>query len=204
MPAETHPKLDAALDALRTGNLVIYPTETFYGIAADIACAEALDRLSALKERDTISPFALIAANMVSAFALAREVPSLARYFAEAFWPGPLTMVLPARSGLHDSIIGPAGVGVRVSPHPIARALARGLGRPITATSANLKGWPPVHAASDLDPALKSMIKLILEDDEMSGDLPSTVVEVRGDSYRIARSGAINESMLAAAIQVRL
>ncbi len=206
MDAENHPKLDAALEALRAGDLVVYPTETFYGIAADIECAEALERLTTLKERDPASPFALIAADVTAAFALAREVSPLARHFAEAFWPGPLTMVLPARAGLHDSIVGPAGVGVRISSHPVARALARGLGRPITATSANLKGHPPVRMAHDLDTVLLRRIKVILEDSEsLSGNRASTVIELIGETYRIVRAGAIDASALTTiATQVRL
>lgn len=192
---ETH--LKAAVEVLRAGELVIYPTETFYGIAADIECDAALERLSALKERDAASPFGLVAGDADAAFGLAAEVSPLARAFAGAFWPGPLTIVMPARSRLNPAIVGPNGVGVRVSPHPIARALAQSLGRPITATSANLRGRPPVTMVRELDPRLMETIKVILEDEvSLRGESASTVVEMIGDRYRIVREGAINRASL--------
>lgn len=129
---------------MSAGELVVYPTETFYGIGADARSPAALARIFALKGRDPNNPIALIAADTTSAFALACEIPALARRLADAFWPGPLTLVLPAAQGLHPALVGPdGGVGVRVSPHPQARSLASGLGRPLTATSANLSGRPP-------------------------------------------------------------
>jgi L-threonylcarbamoyladenylate synthase len=196
-----HPELDARLKAgleeLRAGGLVIFPTETFYGIAADTECAAALDRLSALKQRELSSPFGLIAGDADSAFGLTSEVSPLARAFARAFWPGPLTIVMPARDGLHPAIVGPNGVGVRVSPHPLARRLAQGLGRPITATSANLKGQPPVTTADELEPLLRNEIKVILKDTaSLRGGNASTVIEIVGDSYRMVRAGAVNQTDL--------
>ena len=123
-----------AIAALRTGEVVVYPTETFYGIAADAFEPEALERIFEIKGRDTAKTIALIAQDAAAAFAIAREVPEIARRLAAAFWPGPLTIVMPARSGIPNALIGPdGGVGIRVSSHPIARTLSYGLGRPITA-----------------------------------------------------------------------
>ncbi len=133
--------LDDAIDAIRQGELVVYPTETFYALGADPNSKAALVRLFALKRRDPANPVALIAADPEMAFEIARVVPPLARRLAEAFWPGPLTIVVPARASLSRELVGPdGGVGVRVSPHPISRAFSAGVGHPITATSANLSG----------------------------------------------------------------
>ena len=108
----------------------------------------ALRRLFQVKRREPGRPVGLIAADSAMAFSVAREIPIDARRLADAFWPGPLTLVLPARDDIAPELAGPDGVGVRVSPNPVARALSAGIGRPITATSANLSGEAP---ASTLD-----------------------------------------------------
>ncbi|HLW70138.1 MAG TPA: L-threonylcarbamoyladenylate synthase [Candidatus Binataceae bacterium] len=192
--------LEAAIAALRAGELVVYPTETFYGLAADPESSASMEALLSLKGRDPDKPIALIAADSESAFALAREIPLDARRLAAAFWPGPLTLVLPARPGLHPALVGAGGVGVRVSSHPLARALAAGLGRPITATSANLAGQPPISAPDQLRAVFADKIKVILEDGILSGGAPSTVIEFVHNNYRIVRPGAIAEPVIAEAL----
>lgn len=140
-----------AVAVLRAGGLVCMPTETTYGLAADIRSRAALDALVALKGRDPDAPFGLIAADVAQVRRLARLWPPRAEELANAHWPGPLTLVVPAVSGLPPEIVGPGGgVGVRISSHPIPLALARALGSPITATSANPSGMP---AALDVDQA---------------------------------------------------
>ncbi len=197
--AERDVLLAAAVAALRAGELVIYPTETFYGIAADPASSRAMARIFALKGRAPDQPIALIAADPAAAFALADEVPPLARRLATAFWPGPLTLVLPARRGLHEAVVGPDGVGVRVSSHPTALALAATFGRPITATSANLSGQPPITQPADLRAVFGGKLKVILEDGMLAGGAPSTVVAVTRTGYRTIRRGAVAECAIAAA-----
>jgi L-threonylcarbamoyladenylate synthase len=197
--AELDVLLAAAVAALRADELVIYPTETFYGIAADPASSRAMARIFALKARAPDQPIALIAADPASAFALTDEVPPLARRLATVFWPGPLTLVLPARRGLHEAVLGPDGVGVRVSSHPIARALAAAFGRPITATSANLSGQPPITRPSELRAVFGEILKVILEDGVLAGGAPSTVVAVNSTGYRTIRRGAVAECAIAAA-----
>ncbi len=140
----TDEEIRAAVAALRSGQLVCFPTETTYGLAADIRRPEALAALVALKGRDPRAPFALIAADAAQAAGVARVFPARAAALAARHWPGPLTLVLPARADLPAELVGPGGgVGVRVSSHPVARALAAGLGAPITATSANPSGAVP-------------------------------------------------------------
>ena len=119
-----------ALAALAAGEAIVYPTETFYALGVDALSSNALERLFAIKGREPGKPVALIAADTAMAFAVAREIPAQARVLAEAFWPGPLTLVLPARDEIPAALIGTdGGVGVRVSSHPIARALAAALRR---------------------------------------------------------------------------
>jgi L-threonylcarbamoyladenylate synthase len=194
---------DRAIEALRSGEVVVYPTETFYGMGVDALSSDALDRLFALKGREPGKPVALIAADARSAFELAREVSEAARRLAEAFWPGPLTLVLPARDNLPGPLIGPdGGVGVRVSSHPIARALAAGLARPITATSANLAGGQPATTLDEARNTFGAKVKVYLEGGKLTANAASTVVACDHNGWRVLRAGAISDRAIAAALLV--
>jgi L-threonylcarbamoyladenylate synthase len=203
-PSPAHAEIQSlpeAIDALSAGELVVYPTETFYALGADALSSAALERLFALKGRDAAQLVALIAADRDAAFALAAEVPPAARRLAELFWPGPLTLVLPARPGLPAQIAGAdQRVGVRVSPHPIARALTRALGRPITATSANLSGQPPARTLAEARAAFGDKVKVFLEGGRLTAAAPSTIVSVTPEEWTVVREGAIKERELAAAL----
>lgn len=195
--------LHDAVAALRARELVVYPTETFYGIAADPFSSSALEKLFAIKGRDPQKPIALIAADSQMAFEVAREVPRVARHLAVAFWPGPLTIVLPARVGFPAQLVGPdGGVGIRVSPHPIARALSEGIGRPITATSANRSGEDPATTLRAARESLGDRIKVFLEGGTLSASAPSTVIVCDAKGFRIIRVGAISERDMATALSV--
>jgi L-threonylcarbamoyladenylate synthase len=193
--------LAEAIAAIRDAELVVYPTETFYGLAADPYSDVALNRLFAVKGREAAKAVALIAADTASAFAIAREVPKAALVLAEKFWPGPLTLVLPARDGFGPSLLGPdGGIGVRVSPHPIACALAAGLGHPITATSANLSGEPPAVTVAQARSSLGGRVKVYLEGGTLAGGAPSTLVAFEAAGVRIVRAGAISEDAINSAL----
>ncbi len=193
--------LHDAIAALRAGELVVFPTETFYGIAADPFSPSALEKLFAIKGRDPQKPIALIAADARMAFEVAREVPNIARRLASAFWPGPLTIVLPARDGFPPQLVGPdGGVGIRVSPHPIARALCEGLGRPITATSANRSGEEPATTIQAARESLGDKVKVFLDGGTSQASAPSTVLACDAHGYRIIRAGAISEREIVAAL----
>jgi L-threonylcarbamoyladenylate synthase len=193
--------LTAAIAALREGQLVVYPTETFYGLAADPFSDIAMRRLFELKGRDAGKAVALIASDIESAFAIAAEVSAGARRLAEVFWPGPLTLVLPSRTGLNEALIGPGGgIGVRVSSHPTARALAAGLGRPITATSANISGEPPASTLSAARDVLGDKVRIYIDGGTLTGGAPSTVVAVDSNVPRLIRAGAIAEEAIASAL----
>jgi L-threonylcarbamoyladenylate synthase len=193
----------AAVDAILGGNTIVYPTETFYGLGASPLVDGALERLFELKAREPGKPVALIAADAEMAFALASKIEPAARRLAELFWPGPLTIVMPARSDLHRALVGEdGGVGVRVSSHPIASALSRAVGAPITATSANLAGQPPARRATEAVATFDGKVKVIVEDGDLPGGQPSTLVAVDGRDIKILREGAIPAARLRAALDI--
>jgi L-threonylcarbamoyladenylate synthase len=111
-------------------------------------------------------------------------------------WPGPLTLILTARPGLHPRLVSAdGGVAMRVSSHPLAAALAAALGAAITATSANISGQPPVSRPQDLDPELLRGLDYVLDAGPTPGGPPSTVLDVRGRPWRVVRRGAVEVAM---------
>lgn len=205
--ASMQASLARAVAVLSAGGLVCMPTETTYGLAADIRNRIALEALVALKGRDPDAPFGLIAADVAQARLLARIWPPRAERLANAHWPGPLTLVVPAASGLPPEIVGPGGgVGVRVSNHPIPLALARAMGSPITATSANPSGMP---AALDIDQARAYFGDLVayIDGGAAPAQAGSTVVAIVPDGQEgrmsVLRVGLIDVSSEAAGDVVR-
>jgi L-threonylcarbamoyladenylate synthase len=197
-PALAGPVAEAAA-VLRRGGVIAYPTETFYGLGALASDGEAVARLVRAKGRPDGKPLPLLGADVAQLEAVATFSP-LARRLAAAFWPGPLTLVLPARPGLHPAITGGGGtVGVRVTGGAVAAALASAAGGVLVATSANLAGEPPPTTAGGLDPALRARLDLVLDGGSTPGGAPSTVVAVEDGRLTLLRPGAIAmEAVLAA------
>jgi L-threonylcarbamoyladenylate synthase len=193
-------RLADGIAAIQAGELIVYPTETFYALGADPFSRVALERLFETKARESGNPIGLIAADTSMAFAIALEIPIDARRLADAFWPGPLTIVIPPRDGLAPELIGPDGVAVRVSPNPLARALASGLGHPITATSANLSGRAPASTLAEARLAFGTKVKVYLEGGNLQARAPSTLVAVTREGWKMVRAGAISEDQIAAVL----
>jgi L-threonylcarbamoyladenylate synthase len=174
---------------LRSGKLVAFPTETFYALGALCTHENAIAAVFHGKGRNPSQPVALIAGDNEQAFALWRHLPPEVRALAETHWPGPLTLVLPARDGFSPQLQSPLGIGVRVSSHPTARALALAAGAPLVATSANLSGTPPVQQASQIQIAVE--VPIVANDNGVQGGLPSTMVAYENNSWRLLRPGPI-------------
>lgn len=201
MDPETLARVREAAEVIRRGGIVAYPTETFYGLGALARDAGAVDRLARAKGRPDGKPLPLLAADrsQVEEVAVLGEA---ALRLADAFWPGPLTLVVPARPGLPDAIAGGTGtVGIRVPGSEVARALARLAGGAIVSTSANRSGEPPPAAPGELDPALAARLDLVLDGGRAPGGLPSTVVAVEGEGVRLVRDGAVPFGAVRAALR---
>lgn len=184
-------RVRAVAEVLRGGGIVAYPTETFYGLGALARDASAVARLAGAKGRPDGKPLPLVAADRAQAEEVA-ELDDAAVRLAEAFWPGPLTLVLPARGGLPPEITAGTGtVGIRVSGSEVARALARAAGAALVSTSANPAGGPPPMRAEDLEPGLRARLDTVLDAGPTPGGLPSTVVAVERGAVRLLRPGAV-------------
>lgn len=173
------------------------PTETYYGLAADAFREEALARIAALKGRAPEKPILVLVADRQMVEQVAQVVPPLAERLMARFWPGPLTLILPARSALSRSLTAGTGtIGVRQSSHPLAQALTRAYGRPLTGTSANRSGEPPLIRAAEVQRQLGTTLELILDSGPCPGGLPSTVLDLTLDPPRLVRPGAVAQTAL--------
>jgi L-threonylcarbamoyladenylate synthase len=179
----------AAAAALREGDIVGVPTDTVYGLAADPWHSGAADRLFRVKARPRSMELPLLVADEAQALALAIAVPLAARRLMEAFWPGPLTIVLPRQEDV-DADLGDedATIGLRCPDHPVPLALCRAVG-PIATTSANRHGEPPVTSAGALASGLHG-VALVLDAGLCDG-APSTVVDSTGEIPKLLREGDI-------------
>jgi L-threonylcarbamoyladenylate synthase len=191
--APPRPEIERAAAALLAGGIVCVPTETMYGLAVDIRRADALERLVELKGRDDRAPFGLIAPDAACARGLAQVWPAKAEQLVDRHWPGPLTLVVPARADLAPQLIGRSGgVGVRVSSHPWAAALARAVGGAITATSANPVGAAPALTIAAARAYFGDRVDVYLDAGPAAVPTPSTVVQVAPDgALTILRQGAL-------------
>jgi L-threonylcarbamoyladenylate synthase len=201
-PKRSDPRiLLRAASIIRHAGVVAHPTETFYGLAADPFSEEAVARVRAVKGREAGQPMLLLLPHTEAVHDLARIGGAAAVWFAaltRAFWPGPLTLVVPARDGLRCPALGGGGtVAVRLSPHPVAWQLARMAGAPITSTSANPSGAPAPASAQAIDPAVASAVDLVLDGGPTPGERPSTLLDLTAQTPRVVRAGAIPAGALA-------
>ncbi len=183
-PAQPDPRgLDEAVSVLQRGELVIVPTETVYGVAADARIPGAVERIYAAKDRDERKPIAFLAADLAQVEALCGPLLPAARKLAKAYWPGPLTLVLKARTGFE---------GFRVPDHAVALALLKRVGVALAVTSANRSGEAPALNAAEAAAALPG-VPLVLDAGPARGGVPSTVVKVSDAAVEILREGAIRK-----------
>ncbi len=180
-----------AQSLLAAGGILAVPTDTYYALAAHPFKEEALTRLFALKQRPGGKPILLLVATQEMVSQVAREVPEVGRRLMARFWPGPLTIILPARPELPQLVTGGTGtVGVRQPRHAITCDLVAALGWPVTGTSANRAGQPALTRATEVEEQFGEEVDLILDAGPCPGGQPSTVVDVSCTPPRLVRPGA--------------
>lgn len=177
---------------IREGGVAAIPTDTLYGLAVDPFNQRAVARVFAIKGRSTERALPLVAANTAQIETWLGALSPQAQRLAERFWPGPLTLVVPAPSTLASDVVGGGDtVGIRVPAHEVARALAAACGRPVTATSANASGQPATDDPDRVARDLGGQLDMLLDGGRTPGGLASTIVEATGDHPRLIRAGAI-------------
>jgi L-threonylcarbamoyladenylate synthase len=204
-PDEPEPALiDYVVASLNNGNVVALPTDTFYGLAVDPVNLKAVDRIYDLKTRARHKPLSLLIAEVAQAYEIARQLDSAFDRLAEKFWPGPLTIVVKAGSKLPLRVTANTGnLALRVPEAAIPRAVVSRLGLPITATSANLRGFPECTSANCVREQLGDQIPLIIDGGPTARTVATTIVDLSGGghSWMIVREGAIPTHEIALALQ---
>lgn len=193
VPADRPGALAQAAAVLRAGGLVAFPTDTVYGVGAHALLPDAVARLYTAKVRPEGKAIPLLLADAADIERVSRDLPPLAWRLIAAFWPGALTLVVPRSAWLPDIVTaGGPTVAVRLPDHPTPRALARALGAPLAATSANLSGQAEATTAAEVLAQLEGRIELLLDGGVCAGGVASTVLDLTVHPPAILRAGALD------------
>jgi L-threonylcarbamoyladenylate synthase len=185
--------IEWTVETLVEGGVIAIPTDTVYGIAASIFSQPALERVYAIKGRDRSKSLPVLVSNLGALERLTEPLDVRTALLLDRFWPGPLTIVLPARPGLEEFLTAEDGsIGVRMPNHPLALEIIDRAGGAIACTSANRSGELPACNAGDVAAALGDDIDLTLDGGITTGGVASTVVALRGDRLVLLREGTIS------------
>jgi L-threonylcarbamoyladenylate synthase len=199
IPAFAPEAIASALDVLRRGGLVAFPTDTVYGVGAMAFDPAAVERIYTAKGRDAAKALPILLAELAGLAAVAQALPQEVLRLAGSFWPGPLTLVVHKLAAVPMAISRDGTVGVRVPDHPIALALLRGVG-PLAATSANRSGEVDPLTAEDVAAVLGDSVDLILDGGRAAGGRPSTVVDCTVNPPNLVREGPVSLAAILAAL----
>jgi L-threonylcarbamoyladenylate synthase len=184
--------IEQAAELIRLGNLVAFPTDTLYGVGADISNPAAIEKLYRAKNRSKDKGIPILIADGVDVDNIAASIPSEARTIIKKFWPGPLTLILQKREDLASGLSPNQGIAVRVPGNPIARRLIRAAGGAIAASSANQSGSDPALTANQALIALRGSIAAVLDGGPVEFGVASTILDFTTDPPRIVRQGPIS------------
>jgi L-threonylcarbamoyladenylate synthase len=187
-----------ALEILNSGGLVAFPTDTVYGVGALVFDGKAVESIYTAKARPIEKAIPVLIGDPNDLEAVGDNIPDAARRLASRFWPGPLTILVPKRVDLPQSVSATSTVGVRVPDHEVARALLRAAG-PLAVTSANISGGASPVTAQEVYEQLKGRIDLIMDGGKTPGGIPSTLVDCTSPELKVLREGPISlEALLSA------
>ncbi len=190
-----HPNDEAIANAaalIRQGGVAIIPTTGLYGLAADAFNPGALDRVYRLKHRDAAKALLILIDSMEMLDSVAAEIDPAGRELMNHFWPGGVTFIVKARSDIPGQLTGGSDkIGVRWVRHPVASALVRRLGSPLTGTSANISGTDGCATIDQIDPDLLTAVDVVLDAGTLAGGPGSTVVDITDSKPVVLREGAV-------------
>ncbi|MFC1692513.1 L-threonylcarbamoyladenylate synthase [Candidatus Latescibacterota bacterium] len=190
-------QIHKAVDILWKGGIVVYPTETVYGIGCNPSNREACERIQLYKKRSDFKPMLLLASSLSQVEDFIGKLTDVAQRLSEIFWPGPLTMVLKPVKKLPDHLLGlSGGVAVRVTSHTVAVSLTSKFGFPMTSTSANLTGESPILTYEDAVKTFGKCADIILKNTEILHGKPSTVIDLTTKHLALIREGSITLSRI--------
>ncbi|MFH1351139.1 MAG: L-threonylcarbamoyladenylate synthase [Pseudomonadota bacterium] len=197
--------LKKAAEIIRSGGIVAFPTESFYGLGVNATDEKAIKRLFGIKKRQEDHPVLILIPAIETLEEYVADIPETALTIMKRFWPGGLTLVFAASAMVSPLLTSGTGkIGVRLSGHPVATALARAVGLPITGTSANISGQPACQTAEAVSQSLGSEIDLILDGGKTSGIKGSTILDITVSPPTILREGMIGREELIEFLQIPL
>jgi L-threonylcarbamoyladenylate synthase len=199
LSAHSPQAIPTALAVLRAGGLVVFPTDTVYGVGALAFDEKAVESIYAAKERPVEKAIPVLIGETADLEKVAEEIPMFAIRLIARFWPGPLTVLVPKKPSLPAVVSATSTVGVRVPDHQVARALLR-LAGPMAVTSANISSQPSPTTAEDVHEQLGGRIALIIDGGRTPGGIPSTLVDCTTNEIQILREGPISKEQLLNAI----
>jgi L-threonylcarbamoyladenylate synthase len=201
--SEDSTAIEEALEVLNNGGLIVFPTDTVYGVGASVDKPDAVARLYVAKGRPSERAIPVLVSGEKAVEKLVTRVDHVSRILMRRFWPGPLTIVLPAAEWLPEEIVRDTGsVGVRMPDHPVALELIERSGGALATTSANRSGEPETRRAADAASEIGERVELVLDGGESPGGIPSTVVKLEdGGTWTILRHGAISSDELEQALR---
>ena len=179
-----------AVNGIKHGNVIAYPTETFYGLGADPYNQEAIDSLYRLKGWKEKRPVSVLINHVDNLPIVAKEIPPIAKLLINSFWPGPLTLVFKIHPSFPSLLSGDTDtIGVRISSNEIANKLLEELDGPLTTTSANLTGGKEAFKAEEVEEYFGSDVSIVLQGGELKGVKGSTIIDVTEDKIMVIREG---------------
>jgi L-threonylcarbamoyladenylate synthase len=193
LPIFSPDALPRALKILQGGGLVVFPTDTVYGVGALAFDTVAVESIYTAKDRPDEKAIPILLGSVDDLAKVTSSVPPVALALASRFWPGPLTLVVPKHPHLPEAVSASPTVGVRVPDHSLARALLQAAG-PMAVTSANRSGQPSPSTAQEVLAQLGGRIALILDGGKTPGGIPSTVVDCLGAEPKILREGPVSKA----------
>ena len=188
--------LERAIEALRAGGVVAYPTETFYALGVDAYNERAVKRLYSLKGRPTTDPVSIIVANVGMLGDAVEEVTSSAETLIKKFWPGPLTIIFRSTEKARHLSGNTGTIGARMTPHPVARRLVKEFGSPLTATSANPRGQRSAVQLADVLNYFPGLVDVAIDAGLTHGKLGSTIVDTSTGGVKLVRKGDLHTNNL--------
>ncbi|MBN2102831.1 threonylcarbamoyl-AMP synthase [bacterium] len=190
-------EIEKALSILKHGGVIGYPTETVYGLGGIATDARVVSRIQNIKRRNTDKPMLILIPHSSFLLLVAENIHEYVFSLMDNFWPGPLTLVFRARSGLPDGLIGGDGsIGIRVSSDPICQQLLTELNAPLISTSANPSNQPPARSAEMVQAYFKDQLDAILDGGKRNQNEPSTIIDVRFKPAQLIRNGSIKTSAI--------
>ena len=188
---------EKAVQVLRSGGVVAFPTDTLYGLGADVFCTPAIERVFAIKERPAGMPMPVLIASPNDLSKVALEVPDLAWELANRFWPGALTIILNRSRDIPDLVSGGRDtLGVRMPNHPVALAMIQGFGGPVTGTSANISGGDNPSSWQEVERALGNRVDHVVEEGPAPSGSASTVLDLTTELPSLVRAGDVDLSRI--------